>query len=134
MTLDTTPLNARHSDPDRILNFRTPRLDLDSVYGRGLGDQPYLYEHFQKGKDKGKPTGRMLVGKVDCTNLHDLPRNSEGRALIGDMRNDENVIVSQIHLAFLLAHNTLVDRQVTRQPDIDRAIAFTRARKTLRTL
>ena len=102
ITLDTTPLSARQVDPDKILNFRTPRLDLDCVYGRGPGDQPYLYDQ----KDKGK----MLIGKVRGTNLRDLPRNSQGRALIGDMRNDENSMVSQLQLAFLLAHNELVER------------------------
>ena len=105
ITLDTTSLQARQIDPDRILNFRTPRLDLDCVYGRGPGDQPYLYEH-----DADGLTGRMLIGKVDGFNLRDLPRNAQGRALIGDMRNDENAMVSQLQLAFLLAHNTLVDR------------------------
>ena len=27
-----------------VVNFRTPRFDLDSLYGRGPDDQPYLYE------------------------------------------------------------------------------------------
>ncbi len=102
ITLDTTSLRARQVDPDRILNFRTPRLDLDCVYGRGPSDQPYLFD--QDDKDK------MLIGQVAGSNLRDLPRNGQGRALIGDMRNDENSMVSQLQLAFLLAHNTLVDR------------------------
>ncbi len=102
ITLDVTSLSGRQIDPDKILNFRTPRLDLDCVYGRGPDDQPYLYEN-------GK-TGKLLVGKINETNLRDLPRNQEGRALIGDMRNDENAIVSQLQLAFILAHNELVDR------------------------
>ena len=54
--VDTTSLNQRQVDPDRVLNFRTPRLDLDCVYGRGPGDQPYLYD----GSDKGK----MLIGGI----------------------------------------------------------------------
>lgn len=105
ITLDTTPLAAREVDPDRILNFRTPRLDLDCVYGRGPGDQPYLYDQSEKGK--------LLVGKVQGSNLRDLPRNAQGRALIGDMRNDENAIVSQLQLAFILAHNELFERAKT---------------------
>ncbi len=40
----------------------------------------------------------------------DLPRNTQGRALIGDPRNDENFIVAQLHLAFLHLHNHIVDR------------------------
>ncbi len=64
--------------------------------------------------------------------MRDLPRNSQGRALIGDMRNDENGMVSQLQLAFLLAHNTLVDRawEVTADPDR----AFDLARRSLRWL
>ena len=119
ITLDTTPLAARQVDPDRILNFRTPRLDLDCVYGRGEGDQPYLYDK----KDKEK----LLIGNIAGTNLRDLPRNIEGRALIGDKRNDENSIVSQLQLAFLLAHNELVDR--ARAAGINDG--FGAARKTL---
>ncbi|HSO53364.1 MAG TPA: peroxidase family protein, partial [Actinomycetes bacterium] len=30
-------------------------------------------------------------------------------AVIGDPRNDENLIIAQLHLAFLKAHNRLVD-------------------------
>jgi hypothetical protein len=62
--------------------------------------------------------------------LRDLPRNAQGRALIGDMRNDENTMVSQIQLAFLLAHNTLVDR--ARAANMENP--FEAARKTLRWL
>lgn len=123
ITHDPTGLAQRQVDPDRILNFRTPRLDLDSVYGRGAGEQPYLYDNNDKGK--------LLVGNVEGTNLSDLPRNADGRALIGDMRNDENSMVSQLHLAFLKAHNALVQRQVDVDADIDRGVAFDRARKTL---
>ena len=39
---------------------------------------------------------------------NDLPRNSQGCALIGDHRNDENLIVAQTHLAFLKFHNKVV--------------------------
>lgn len=119
ITLDVTSLSGRQIDPDKILNFRTPRLDLDCVYGRGPDDQPYLYE-------EGK-TGKLLVGKIDGTNLRDLPRNDVGRALIGDMRNDENSIVSQLQLAFILAHNELVDRAKA----AGSGNAFSDARKTL---
>ena len=48
--------------------------------------------------------------------MRDLPRfddpndpNGAKRALIGDKRNDENVIVSQLHAALLQFHNKLVD-------------------------
>jgi hypothetical protein len=44
VTLDTTPLTARIDDPDAVENFRTPGLDLDSVYGLGPEGSPHLYE------------------------------------------------------------------------------------------
>src|SRR5262249_48076135 len=33
----------KQNDPDALVDFRPPRFDLDSVYGRGPADQPYLY-------------------------------------------------------------------------------------------
>jgi hypothetical protein len=122
ITFDPTSSLMRRNDPNALLNFRTPRLDLDCVYGRGPGDNPFLYDQTQPGK--------MLIGQVEGTNLRDLPRNHQGRALIGDMRNDENAMVSQLQLAFLLAHNTLVDRAVKAKA----ADPFRAARKTLRWL
>ena len=32
------------NDPEALVDFRTPRLDLDNVYGRGPADQPYMYK------------------------------------------------------------------------------------------
>ena len=48
-------------------------------------------------------------GFADPLAAHDLPRNQQGRALIGDPRNDENVILAQLHLLFLRFHNAVVD-------------------------
>ena len=59
--------------------------------------QPYLYEKNNPGKMLLSPDG------------FDLPRNSEGIALIGDPRNDENIIVSQFHRLVLKFHNKVFD-------------------------
>lgn len=107
ITFDPTSSLQRQNDPNKLLNFRTPRLDLDNLYGRGPDDQPYLYD-----TDLPSTQAKFLLGTIDGTTLHDLPRNAKGRALIGDPRNDENSIVSQLHLAFLSAHNMLIDRAV----------------------
>jgi hypothetical protein len=40
----------------------------------------------------------------------DLQRNSDGVALIGDPRNDENIIVGQLQLTWLRFHNKVVDK------------------------
>ncbi|MCV3738446.1 hypothetical protein OCK02_19755 [Rhizobium sp. TRM96647] len=144
MTLDATPLSSAEVDPNRLHNFRTPRLDLDCLYGQGPAAQPHLYAH----DAKGAFTGKFLVALFDPgtfaaapngfanvpRTLSDLPRNAENRALIGDPRNDENVIVAQFHLAFMLAHNRLFDRATRAMPGATVAERFEAARKTLRWL
>lgn len=44
ITLDTTSLKEKAVDAAAMIDFRTPALDLDCVYGRGPDDQPYMYE------------------------------------------------------------------------------------------
>lgn len=121
ITFDPASSLMRRNDPNGLVNFRTPRLDLDNVYGRGRGDQPYLYD--QDDKDK------LAWDTTKTSSLRDLPRFRK-RALIGDMRNDENAMVSQLQLAFHLAHNTLVERaRIAGHDD-----AFESAKNTLRWL
>lgn len=82
----------------KLPNLRSASLDLDCVYGFGPEASPYLYS--------ADGTGVMLTGNSD--NPDDLARNREGRALIGDPRNDENIFVSQMQLMFLRFHNRLM--------------------------
>ncbi|GEO94365.1 peroxidase family protein [Kocuria turfanensis] len=100
MTLDLTPLPEQQVDPTGLTNFDTPFFDLGSVYGRGPAADPQLY-------DPADPR-RMRLGRTS-DGLPDLPRRADGTAVIGDHRNDENLIVCQLHLAFLLLHNGFVD-------------------------
>src|SRR5680860_567664 len=102
ITFDPASSLLRHNDPNALHNFRTPRYDLDNVYGEGPDDEPFLYE---KPPENEERSGRMLLGSVAESDELDLPRNTDGVALIGDMRNDENVVVSQLQLQFLRAHN-----------------------------
>src|SRR5687768_659109 len=44
VSFDPTPLAGRRGDPDALENFRTPHLDLDSLYGSGPAVQPFLYD------------------------------------------------------------------------------------------
>ncbi|MEA3178701.1 MAG: hypothetical protein QOI59_2224 [Gammaproteobacteria bacterium] len=110
ITFDPASSLMQQNDPESLVDFRTPRLDLDSLYGRGPADQPYMYigDKFRLGKP--------LTALNKPTPSRDLPRyrdpenaGTPARALIGDKRNDENVIVSQLHGAFLQFHNRLVD-------------------------
>ena len=101
ITFDPTSSLMRMNDPNRLRNFRTPRLDLDCVYGAGPGANPHLYEK--------KNFGHFLIDKGAEGVSADLPRNSQGVALIGDPRNDENSIVAQIQLTFLRLHNRILN-------------------------
>lgn len=102
ITLDPLSSLSSRNDPDALRNFRTPEIDLDSVYARGPGDSPYLYESPMQGGD----SNRLLVAVDDRA---DVPRNKEATALLGDHRNDENHILSQFHLAMLRFHNAIVE-------------------------
>jgi hypothetical protein len=98
LTLDTepspiAPVNIRMLDNDRNGNF-----DLDSVYGDGPSGTPELYE----------PDGKHLRTSVS-NGVPDVPRRSDGSAILGDARDDENLILVQLHAAFLRFHNRLVD-------------------------
>ncbi|HEX7151492.1 MAG TPA: heme peroxidase family protein [Thermoanaerobaculia bacterium] len=106
ITFDPTSSLQRQNDPNRLVNFRSPRFDLDCIYGRGPDDQPYLYD--QAAGDATKPEGsHFLIGRTPSGEL-DLQRNDQGRAMIGDPRNDENIIVSQFQLMFLRFHNAMM--------------------------
>ncbi len=100
---------------DKIRNTRSATLDLDSVY-EGLA--PRDAEKMRVGTvttlGQTNPPVARPAGKDD---KNDLPRRSRSNdpatdreALIGDPRNDENTIVSQLHTAFLRAHNAIVDK------------------------
>lgn len=99
MTFDPTSSLERQQDPESIENFRSPLLELDSIYASGRGASPHLY-------DRDTANTKFLIDKGW---EKDLPRNSQNTAIIGDPRNDENVIISQLHLAILKFHNAVVD-------------------------
>jgi hypothetical protein len=112
ITLDTTGLGEQIADPTAVLNFRSPKLDLDCVYGRGPVADPQLYQRLNASRLQIGRTNNQAVGKPEMKpNLpFDLPRGPQGLAIIGDPRNDENLIVAQIHLAMLRFHNKVVQK------------------------
>lgn len=111
MTLDITSSLEQQVDPEMIENFRIPTYGLDSVYGSGPGGSPHLYD---QGVDSGMTTllTEPNVGSESFTRdgvqKWDLPRNSQGTPLMGDPRNDENLVLSQLQVAFLRFHNAMV--------------------------
>ena len=100
ITLDTTPLDLQQADPDATVNFRTPRYDLDVLYGRGPAYDPQFY-------DPADPAKLLLTPNVN--GVLDVPRGSDGRAVMPDRRNDENLILVQFHKAVAQFHNKIVD-------------------------
>jgi hypothetical protein len=139
ITLDVSSTIDAVQDAEKITNMRTPALDLDSLYGRGPALDPFLY-HFPSGPSTPPTAVKMQLGRnrdfgpggpMDAGNAvavptnFDVPRVLNGTntsvtepdstftAIIGDPRNDENVIVSQLHHAMLKFHNRVVDLLIT---------------------
>jgi len=138
ITFDTSSSIDSPQDANTITNMRRPSLDLDNVYGRGPALDPYLYRFPSGGMQptavkmqlgKNRPTGiggplTAAGGAATPTNF-DVPRVLAGDdttvsaadstfiAIIGDPRNDENLIVSQFHHAMLKFHNRVVDLLIT---------------------
>jgi hypothetical protein len=122
-------------EPEEIEQGRSPALELDSVYGRGPKKSRELYEADGVRLKIGPTFGRPIFGVTESF-PNDLPRNpadgSENakRAIIGDPRNDENLIVAQTHLAFLKFHNKVVDH-LEATTKLKKGKLFEEARRTV---
>jgi hypothetical protein len=111
LTFDPMPIKC---DQTASPNLRSRFFDLDSVYGRGPDVDRLLYDRASE-LDREAP----IKFFVDFDAPRDLPRTSQQRAIIADPRNDENVIISQLHLAFLKFHNEVTDHlAVTKAPEL----------------
>ena len=107
ITFDQTSQLGVPQNPLSSPNTRTPALDLDSVFGGGPGLRPDLYVDNPDGS-----VGPRL--KIGSGGVHeDVPRvpNGDGTytALLGDPRNDENVMIAGLHCAHILFYNRVVD-------------------------
>jgi hypothetical protein len=118
ITADRSPISDR-AEPIDAVNFRSPRANLECLYGQGQVGSPFLYQR--------DDPALLLVGRNDRAEAADLPRNGEGIALIGDPRNDVHLFVSQLHVAFLKVHNRLVER--ARESDVPGPEVFETARR-----
>ena len=109
LTLDATPLGDANIDIDAMVNGRTAKLDLDSMYGGGQVGSPQLYDG---AKFKfSNPNG-----------FEDLQRTGTGQAVLIEGRNDENLVIAQLHIAFQKFHNALIDQ----------GLSFSDAQRTVR--
>lgn len=139
---DITPTDLQALDPDHVRtnlrNLRQPALNLDAVYGDGptfpgnpRTDAADLYNgpKFILGQIDTGPQNPGVLIPPDDDLQRDLPRRDRA-ALIGDGRNDENLIIAQFHLAFLRFHNAVVDWVRDHEPQhSDDAQVFDRARQ-----
>ncbi len=123
----------------KLSNTRTPALNLDSVYGDGPFAPepppekirvPYDGIKFQVGRLTEVGLGQ--IPPVDDLE-RDLPRGENAVAQIGDHRNDENLVVAQLHVAFLRFHNAAVDWVRANEPErVSDPEVFLRARDLTR--
>ena len=99
-------------DVDALRQVRSPALDLDSLYAGGpAAAPPGTFEADGVRMKVGRTTPSQFWGAVV---KHDLLRHPPGdpehrRAIIGDNRNDENLVTAQTHLAFIYFHNAVAD-------------------------
>src|SRR3954452_17281748 len=127
LTADRTDIElGEHVSPAELLQGRSPRLDLDSLYGAGPArerSQRFYSDavHLEVGRTLEAQPGAGF----------DLPRLGTGTdrhartANIPDLRNDENLAVAQTHAAFIRFHNRVVDDLPADIPD---PLRFRRAR------
>lgn len=102
--------------------LRQPSLNLDSLYGGGPHQQPYLYY--------GNPErAAFVLGAGQNPRELDLPRNTLGRALIADARNDGNLLLSQLHLALMRLHNRVLQNLVASGEPLPGTNHFAQARR-----
>ncbi len=168
--VDAHPPAASSEVEAKLRNARSPRFDLDSVYGGsavGAGIGPDVARVIS-GLRHPQFREKMRVGTAapgtnlpdDLDEHRDLPRYGQvqqsvrdaalalaqaslepddfqafaqslpQRAIIGDNRNDENLVVAQFHLSFLRFHNKAVDYLASHGtgwlPDFNAAQALTR--------
>ena len=94
--------------------------DLDSVYADGPDGNPELYDAADPIKFRVESGGQF----------EDLPRDPTNHAaIIGDPRNDENMMIAGLHAACLLFHNHAVDLIRSQDPSIPDNDAYVEARR-----
>ena len=131
VTFDVSSTLDADTDARTINNMRSPALDLDSLYSRGPALDPFMYVFPSSGNltaikfllgtnqadGVGGPGGTAGFGGMKIQKDFEVPRMhnpldpaaSTNTAVIGDPRNDENIIISQFHHAMMKFHNKVVD-------------------------
>jgi hypothetical protein len=93
---DKSILGPNPTNINELINERTSWFDLDCVYG---ANNQYLTEE----------NGTKFLIVLNAAGEEDLPRDPlTGQALIADIRNNENLIIQHIQLAFFRFHNRVI--------------------------
>jgi hypothetical protein len=122
MTFDPRSRLGFPTQPVRSVNGRTPFFDLDSVYAGGPDATRELYEVVDASKLRVEHGGQF----------EDLPRHPTSlAAIVGDARNDENLIIAGLHSAFLLFHNRAVDELRSQNASLTGEEIFLAARQLM---
>ena len=125
LTEDRTPLRlAGGIEPKDTENARTCWLDLDNLYGHGPGCPIYapLYQD-----ETSFRLGETLVDNE----TFDVPLTG-GRPHLADPRNNENILVRQMHVLFLKLHNLAVNEVKKTMPSLGARDLFAKAQERVR--
>ncbi len=145
----STPVILSRAEAVAIPNRRHPTLRMDSLYGHvsGAPDPLPLAGLLRAGPKMRVGTLYPVEGSLPAGGLNrDLPRFATLRAggvlgpddfpdvagykaFIGDPRNEENLLIGQLHCAFLRFHNAVVDWLNLHQPHLKGEALFLRARQ-----
>lgn len=132
LTFDkTNVMLGTHIFPSRLLQARSPSLDLDSLYGAGPLD-PESAKFYESDGMHLKAGKTVPADGIPAKSGFDLPRGAgstvkaKRRAIIPDPRNDENLAVAQTHCALIRFHNRVLDSLPAAVPP---AARFSQARE-----
>jgi hypothetical protein len=99
----TTISNPKLVDINDLENIRTSWFDLDSCFGE---NNEFLNQN------------GMFDIEINIFGEEDFPRKSDGTAIIGDPRNEENLIVANLHLLFLKFYNKIFEDIKSKNPQM----------------
>jgi hypothetical protein len=109
ITFDQTSPLGVPTNPALSPNTRSAALDLDSVFGGGPGVRPELYEQ----NADGTVGPRLRIGSTPNGLREDhyrvLQTDGSWPAVLGDPRNDENLVTAGLHCAHVLFYNRVLD-------------------------
>jgi len=123
-------------------NKRAAALDLDVIYGTEtveslVGDTLDAITPSELAPQRMySDDGAFFVLEKTADGHDDLPRfrnpdGTRGNPIVPDARNDENLIVSQLDLAFLKFHNAVARELRSRQPSLHGKALFSKAHRTV---